>query len=250
MMVERLEDIERRLEDVIELCAATGDWLHLGAAYANRAFTWMIQRKPERAIDDLRRAIQLAREVGNPTSERIATSNVAELLHWMGNGREALRLATRARVLEERFIDHPTPYPSILLARIHLVNGNFEEAQALVTRVSQTCPPRGQEPVETFYRMLLLVLSAVGRAPPTAGNSALAWDDISGSVGSTVFIEETVEILHWRAWTAVRAGRWAEALSTLESADQYLKERPMWLPRWSELWARARRREAGPSPPT
>ncbi|NUQ78438.1 MAG: protein kinase [Polyangiaceae bacterium] len=248
--MERIEDVERRLENVIELCAAAEDWLHLGAAYANRAFTWMFQKQPERAIDDLRKATQLAREVGNPTSERIATSNVAEILHWMGlNDGEALRLATRARVLEERFVERPTPYPSILLARIHLAGGNFDEAYALVAHVAQTCPPHVQEPAETFYRMLLLVLSAIGRDLPAARDSTVQWDEISGSASSAIFKEELVEVLYWRAWTEIRMERWTDAFSTLEAVQRLLDERPMWLPRFAELWAKFRDARPGGAPP-
>jgi tetratricopeptide (TPR) repeat protein len=241
VMLESIDEIRRRLGDVINLCAAAEDWLHLGAAYANRAFIWVVDRNLERAIDDLRKAIQLAREVGNPMVERSATFNVAEVLHWMGHDEgEALRLATRARVLYERFIDRPLPYASILLARIHILRGDLEEARALVAQVAQTCPPPEQDPAEVFYRMLLLVLSAAGRAPPITIGLALHWDGVIKSASNGIFIEEMVEVLYWRAWTAVQTERWAEALATLESAQHYLNERPMWLPRFTELWAKAR----------
>jgi tetratricopeptide (TPR) repeat protein len=142
--VDRSKEAERRFDEVVALCTKAEDWLHLGAAFANRSLL-KAREALDRPMADLRRAIQLAREVGNPWSERIATYNVAELLHWRGEADEALVLARRARMLEERFIERPIPDSALLIGRIQVARGDYDEARRLADWIAQTCPPDASE---------------------------------------------------------------------------------------------------------
>ncbi|HLU65763.1 MAG TPA: protein kinase, partial [Kofleriaceae bacterium] len=64
-----LDECERRFEQVIAACQERGDGLHLCAAYTNRLWLWIKRQLVERALEDQRKAIALARELGFTTLE-------------------------------------------------------------------------------------------------------------------------------------------------------------------------------------
>src|SRR5690606_21921275 len=103
LVAGRDQEAEARYAQVIAACEAAGDDLHLAAACSNRQFLWMRRRRMDRAADDLRRAIELARRLGNATVERFASHNLAELLYWSGEADAALPLARRSVELMHRF---------------------------------------------------------------------------------------------------------------------------------------------------
>jgi tetratricopeptide (TPR) repeat protein len=234
-----LEEAERRFEEVLALCATAEDWLHLGAAFANRAYLWVARKLLDRCMDDLRRAIQLAREVGNPWSEGIATYNVAEFLHWLGEEEEALVLAHRVRVLEQRFNDHPLPDASLLMARIQAARGDLDEARKLIQWVSMNCPPVANPVMEAFFSMLRLVVGDAEQGRPGEDESARQWEEIVSKASMGSVAEELLEALYWRAKVAIRAERWEEADAALNVAKQRLDECPMWQLRFADLISRS-----------
>lgn len=237
--IGRLEEAESRFEEVFALCTTAEDWLHLGAAYANRAFLWQTRKLLDRCMDDLRRAIQLAREVGNPWSESIATYNVAEFLHWLGEEEEALILANRVRVLEQRFADRPLPDASLLLARIQASRGELEEARKLLNWIGSNCPPAAHPVMEAFFSMLRLVLDDTREAIPEQAESIDTWDVIISKASMGSFVEELLEALYWRAKVAIRAERWEEAEGALKEVQMRLEECPMWRLRFADLISRS-----------
>ncbi|HLM76182.1 MAG TPA: AAA family ATPase [Polyangiaceae bacterium] len=235
-----LDEAEARFEEVLALCTSAEDWLHLGAAYANRAILWIARKRLEQTTEDLRRAIQLAREVGNPRSESIATYNVAEFLHWLGDEEEAVVLARRVRVLEERFTDRPNVVSSLLLARIQASRGDFDEVRRLIEWITESCPPDASDPVvEAFFAMLQLVLLDMGGAPRASDPPSIRWDEVTMKAGGGSFTEELLEVLYWRAKMAIRCERWEEADSSLKEAQQRLDECPMWRLRFADLMSRS-----------
>lgn len=238
--IGNLDEAESRFEEVLALCTTAEDWLHVSAAYANRAMLWIARKRLEQATDDLRRAIQLAREVGNPRSESNATYNVAEFLHWLGEEEEALILARRVRVLEERFNDRPDAVSSLLLARIQASRSDFDEARRLVEWIAQTCPPDASDPVvEAFFAMLQLVLFDMGEAPSATNPPSIRWDDVVMKASGGSFTEELLEVLYWRSKVAIRCERWEEADSSLKEAQRRLDECPMWRLRFADLMSRS-----------
>ena len=66
----KLGEAQRRYEEVISLCVANGDRFHLGGAYGNRVMLW--QKEPARALEDLRKTVEIAREVGHPPGGLLA----------------------------------------------------------------------------------------------------------------------------------------------------------------------------------
>jgi tetratricopeptide (TPR) repeat protein len=103
---------------LIPMCLARDDRFHLGVAYANRSWLWSSQGEIERCNEDLRRVIQLARESGHVSVERIATYNLGEALLWQGSYDEALGLARRSASLQLVHGEGAANLDQLLIARI------------------------------------------------------------------------------------------------------------------------------------
>jgi tetratricopeptide (TPR) repeat protein len=266
VLAGRLDEAETAFCDVIALCGSAADRLHLGSAHANRSLLWTSRGSPERAMDDLYRAIQLAREVGNPWLERNATHTVAELLYWNGRYDEALSLARRSRVLEERFVEHVVPDDSLLLARIHAARGELDEAAAYVAWVTERCAAGSLAPTErAFLTMISLVIeAAASRESATSRESTaprestaaiedppapltplspsptpfLAWDSLVDEATGDFPSEELLEVLYFRALVSLWNGRYADTVHCLQQSRSRLEGCPIWKPRFAELSAR------------
>ncbi|WP_437687649.1 protein kinase domain-containing protein [Sorangium sp. So ce176] len=234
----RLGDAEARFCEVIALSKEMKDRLHLCSAYANRAYLWAALSAPERGLQDLSRAVELAREIGNPGPEHVATHNLAELLHWCGREDEALALARRSRVLDERFGERAAPDDALLIARIQAARGEVGEAARLVAWVADRCSPDASAPAPyALFRMLKLVLAAEGRPVPTEEDPEDGWDALTDFAERTLPVEELLEVLYFHARTAASAGRHQEASAALAKATPALVACRMWQPRFEAVAA-------------
>jgi len=114
----RLDDAERVFEELIARCRASGDQIHLGAAYANRTTLWAERGDVDRAVSDLATVIQLAREAGQAALERIATHNLAEHRLWEGLLDEAAQFARRGLSIQRGHGEGAVWPDLLLLARV------------------------------------------------------------------------------------------------------------------------------------
>lgn len=221
--VNRLEEAELRFEQVIALCERTGDRLHLCAAYCNRGYLWSARKSLSGMAQDLRRAVKLAREIGQPMAERVATHNLAEFLHWSGKHRDALPLARRAHALQ-RFLPAPVAPDMLLLARIHAALDELDAVRAMLARVRAlggAAPPVRSGGIAVA--MLELVLAeAEGRA------SASAWERLIREAEHAVPGEELLELHYFRARAAVAGARWHELARVLADARALVDAHPVW----------------------
>lgn len=232
---------------VIERCTEVHDQLHECAAYANRMFLW--RKQPDRAIDDLRRAIDLARRVGNPDPERTATHNLAELLYWSGEEDEALSLARRARILQQRFWQQ-VPHDALLLARIHAVREEFDAARNMLDWLDAECAPDGSDVcVALQYEMIRLVVEEAAAqrqedADDARRDIADQWQALTLIGLADLPREESIEIAWWCARQALRRGQFDQARKMLEEARERIDEAPVWKYRVDKLATQVR--EVGP----
>ncbi|MEO6772945.1 MAG: hypothetical protein ABI467_07965, partial [Kofleriaceae bacterium] len=127
-----LASAERVFADVIARCRASDDQFHLCAAYGNRCWLWSANGMVERAAEDLRLAIQVAREAGLPSLERVSTWNLAEDRLWQGALDESLQLARRSLALQIAHGRSGTLPDRVLLARILAARGDRAELPALL----------------------------------------------------------------------------------------------------------------------
>jgi tetratricopeptide (TPR) repeat protein len=135
--VKQLDRAEVVFRELIEACERADDRFHLGAAYANRMVLWTLRGQVEHVEADLRAVIQLAREAGHATLERIATHNLAEQRLWQGALDEAASLARRGLSLQRGHGEGSTWVDELLLARILAARGDLGETRALLGEISR-----------------------------------------------------------------------------------------------------------------
>ena len=259
-VASRIDDAVIRYIEVIELCMKVEDRLHLGMAYLNRVLLWLARKSLREGIRDLRRAIQLARDVGNPWLERAATANTAELLHWSGEHDEAVTLARRSCVLAERFVERPVYEDWLLLARIQVMRGQYSSARTALRKIADRCSPSSASPTAlALFRTLELVLQELGgpvsgrdtgpSTLPTGAAEEVAsgsqsglswsgdgdWEDVLAKAQSSLLVEELLEILYWRMRVAIHRGRLGEAAAALQQAREPLTGSPGFHARFQKL---------------
>src|SRR5262249_38255062 len=96
---DRAETIFAQL---VALCEAHDDRVHLGAAYMNRGFVWMARQQPQRALQDFERKRAISQEMGTAADMARDEQNFAEVHYQMGCYDAALRHANRAAELARR----------------------------------------------------------------------------------------------------------------------------------------------------
>jgi tetratricopeptide (TPR) repeat protein len=192
----------------------------------------MAQDLPARAVEDLRRAVELAREIGNPWFEHNTAFNMALMLYRRDDPHEAVTYARRARALGERLLERPIPATPLLLAEILLILEEYDEAASVVASMTRSAPPASND--LTSYYMLLLVLADVGSGcvePPAVG-----WDEVLRMAEERgLSIDEILQMFYWRARVALAGGRIDEAVQALEEARRRRGARAIWLRRFEEL---------------
>jgi tetratricopeptide (TPR) repeat protein len=134
---KQLDRAEVVFAELIDVCTRYDDRFHLGAAYANRMVLWTLRGQVERVEADLRTVIQLAREAGHATLERMACHNLAEQRLWQGALDEAANLARRGLALQRGHGESLTWLDELLLARILAARGDLAETRALLADVSR-----------------------------------------------------------------------------------------------------------------
>lgn len=224
----RLDEAERAYARVVDECERTHDRFHLAVACSNRLALWAKLRRADRARDDLSRALDVARELGNVQLERIASHNLAELLYYRGDLDAALRLAERSRALQLRFFSaHPIANDALLVARILAARGERgDEARAMLAWNEANVPPASFTPsARMLARMVSLMLD--GRRDE--------WEEISAEAARVALIDEHAEVLYAATLAATRSDDPALARARADAAAAALATAPDWLARIDAL---------------
>jgi tetratricopeptide (TPR) repeat protein len=198
---------------LIPLCVARGDRFHLGVAYANRSWLWSAQGELELCNADLRRVIQLAREIGHAAGERIATYNLAEALLWQGVYDEALQLARRSESLQLAHGEGAAKFDQLLIARILAARGESDELGHVLAGLAEASLSPGEQ------AMLAILCCARDRA------SEADWIRALDAGKDVLTIENKLELLHLAARHGVLPAGKLEELRALQASH----------PLWSKL---------------
>jgi eukaryotic-like serine/threonine-protein kinase len=224
----RIDRAAEVFSEAENLAHGLDDRLHLCGVHVNRLFLWLAREDVERGADELRRAVQLARELGHPDLERAATHNLAELLHAEGRSAEALPLAIRAFELQQRFVARPGPENALLLSRIAWVLGDRESAARHLAWVEAHVLPADTPPTQrAFHRALQLA---------QRGGGADEWDSLVEDARGLLPVEY-LEILYLRAATEVDAGAFDACSGTFAAARTYIERFPAWRAQFEGLVA-------------
>src|SRR5690606_3813987 len=110
-------------EQLLGLCHAHSDQLHLATTYLNRCVVWLAGGHIDELQADLRQAIAIARAAGFPLIEMRALFNLGEIAYMLGSYEDAL-LHTQESidlVLQISGASQRVVVSRLLLARCHLV---------------------------------------------------------------------------------------------------------------------------------
>jgi tetratricopeptide (TPR) repeat protein/tRNA A-37 threonylcarbamoyl transferase component Bud32 len=214
----RYDEAQHVFDELIPLCVARDDRFHLGVAYANRSWLWSSQGEVERCNDDLRTVIQLARESGHASVERIATYNLGEALLWQGTHDEALRLAERSAKLQSGHGEGAAKLDQFLIARVLAAKGDLAELAELLAVL-------GAATLSDSERVTFDVLSCAASGAP-----GTQWADVLRSRGDHLTVEMRLELSHL---AARRGGFSPEELAELRTLQA---SHPLWskLPTFSD----------------
>ena len=226
VMTEQLESARQRYEETLDRCAASGDPFHLCAAYANRLVLWIALLDHDAAVGDLRRAMQLAREIGHSVPEIATTTNLSELLFWRGDDDEALELAMRARGVRERLTPQDFVYDTLLLARIHAARDNDARARELLEEIEGTEDLSHYTAAEHALRRAVAL--HLGGAPDSA------WGELIAD-GAELPLPQYLELLFWRARCAISRGDTATARVARQTARQRVGSAVAWTRRFDRI---------------
>jgi tetratricopeptide (TPR) repeat protein len=132
----RLDEAEKAFSEVVPLCSARGDKLHLGAALANRVALWTYRQAHHFVAADLTEVRTLARELGNRRMEQAAEFYLA-LYHRQAGRLELAEQHARAaiRIDEQRRGDTARPDSVLLLARVLATGGDVEGTRGCLERI-------------------------------------------------------------------------------------------------------------------
>jgi tetratricopeptide (TPR) repeat protein len=208
----RPADVHRVLEQLVVLCEAHGDKLHLGAALNARALLWGSTGDRGRMTVDMDRSLALARELGQGSLELNGEYNIGEYLLLMDDPTAAAPYIARARALDLRITGHPgRAVVALLDARLRLHMGDLAGAAAIVQDIREhqaAMRARGEND-----RLMVpsedVLCSAIELS--TAGASLEQWDELEARSEQCSVGQERIEILDFRAAASQRANRVTEA---------------------------------------
>jgi tetratricopeptide (TPR) repeat protein len=217
--IGRTDDAEAIFQRALRLCDEHTDDVHRSAVIRNRALLlWTRLNKPDRAIADMERYLELVRDLGLIESECGGMSTLAEVHYYTGALEQAMELLERAFELERRQRASLDPYGLVLKARILWYRGETADARTLVDNIRAE-QARLREAGQTDGFLLpsdAAVLCMVDLAVRQASDAE--WDALETEIHNVGAPIDLVEVQEARAISRWRGGDRAGALSSLERA--------------------------------
>ncbi len=189
-----LDRSEEVFAQALSMASLRFDPLHRAAIYINRVLLWIRKGEPNKALDDLRSAVQLARFQGHAQLERWASYNTAEFLHWTGDHQAALPLAQRAFDLGvDFFAEHPVATDALLLARIHGSLNERSKVARLLEWVTCHVPAERMSAVGLIH---VRYLKLCDRSVFAKEVSTSAWAELIDDANCAMTDDEFLELVH------------------------------------------------------
>ena len=231
----RLEEADAYFEAAIREASAHSDLHHLAAAHVNRSTLSVESRNVARIFSDLTRAMQLARETGEPLIEFCSLNNDAEVAYAMSDFARATQHAERSLVLAIQLWGEQSRelYAcELLLARIALHRNAFAQARALLENVKArslrvlamelAAGEPSQEPLQPAEQAMYDMVELGSRDA-----SAEEWQRFEERYsGLELQALEQMDLLEGHALAALRAGRRDESRTFFERALRVSEQKP------------------------
>ncbi|HEX8705344.1 MAG TPA: AAA family ATPase, partial [Myxococcaceae bacterium] len=206
--LNRIDEAEAVLDELITSCTERGDRFHLGGAINNRRNVWMARKDLANALKDQERFMHLGRELGVVGWEYFAEHNLGELYYQAGDTAAAEPHITRAIELERRHLEVAArPWALLLHARVLAWEGRFDQARERLGHVREALVLRRHDTElspseEVLYAMVELA---------TRNASAEAWRQLQQRSAEVSVEQEPLEVLEMMALAALRRGEHEEA---------------------------------------
>jgi tetratricopeptide (TPR) repeat protein len=229
----RVVEAETTFETLMSLAEAHGDQSHLMGAYMNRRVLWLGRRNLERALDDTRKCIQIAREMGLVAQSFMAEFNLGELLYSAGDAEAAWPHVRRSVELEVKQLSGvPSPAARLLEARLLVYLGRDQEARRLIDELSalQAEAERKGDQNALFAPTERVLFSLVDLCTREAPDEE--WAELHARARTDSWEGELVEVVEMTALALGRRGRiddarraLAEALALAETTPHVMDKR-------------------------
>ena len=206
-------------ETLMALAEQHGDQTHLMACYMNRRQLWLGRRDLERALDDTRRCLEIAREMGLVAQSFMAEFNLGELLYNAGDTEGAWVHVRRSVELEVKHLSGvPRPAARLLEARLLAYLGRETEARALFDAISAMhaeAERTGNTDAALIpsERVLLTLIDLCTRDASDA-----EWAELQARARTDAYESEAVEVVEMTALTLAKRGKIDQARRTLDEA--------------------------------
>ena len=230
-IVGSYEESERAFTRCISVSEEHGDMIGLAGALMNRCTLSFFTNNVERVLADYKRAIQIARECGFPILECLTVKDLGEIYLLIGRPEEAEPLASRAVELSTQTFGEGVARvftAQLLLARLKWYRGDVDGAREIATLIIRgqadaAAAGRSDSLITPEDRIMLDMVSGALRSAPDDEFDAL----IEKGRRQTMQPMDIVEIMEWKALSALRCGRHEDGrrflAEALEGADRNAK---------------------------
>ena len=221
-IVGSYEDSERAFTRCVSVCEEHGDMIGLAGALVNRCTLSFFTNNVERVLADYKRTIQIARECGFPILECLTVKDLGEIYLLIGRPEEAEPLASRAVELSTQTFGEGvarTFTAQLLLARLKWYRGDIDGAREIAATIlhgqaAAAAAGRSDSLITSEDRIMLEMVSGALRSAPDDEFDAL----IEKGRRQTMQPMDIVEIMEWKALSALRNGRREDGVRFLQEA--------------------------------
>jgi tetratricopeptide (TPR) repeat protein len=218
---------EQAFERVIALCEAHGDRVHVAVALLNRRQIWIARRDLANAVEDTRRCIQIASELGLATTVFMGSYNLGEMFYQAGQAEAAWPHVLRAVEIEERRSSGVgRPVARVLQARLLAFEGQQQSARSLVDEIR--AHQAGLAASGTTDGLLMpsedVLLTLVDLFTRDASDDD--WRALRSRADTYAVEQELIEVADLEARWLARRGRTAEARRRFEDAHRLAERIP------------------------
>jgi tetratricopeptide (TPR) repeat protein len=218
----RLDEAAKVSDRCIAVTEEKNDAITLCSMLQNRGFLNFMLGRVDQLIVDFRRSIQTCREFGFPMLEALNIKDLGEVYFYLGQPDEAEPCAQRAAELYAMILGDTSPrvaYAEVAIARIKAYRGDVEGARALVDKINETqarirAQSADAQPLPTDGQVLLDNVALWCK-----GASAEEFDALLATARAVPLQPpDIIELMEFKALTAVRLGHREEGLRLLEAA--------------------------------